>query len=423
VDLSSFVASLPANTVKIMKMDIEGAEYETLASMMQKSALCTNLVEEAFIEVHAWGDVQNWVSGSGESISPGVHPRSFAAIEQRMDGLLVSGACGGKVTKVSELDDESYANDVDIDFFGQRTAVNFVAHATDSRTLEGPVSASQFGLNHVGLNLAQTQHPFSHPAWLSSCTSIFLDVGSNMGVQVRKLFEPELYPDALFLKEFDTAFGSAAKRRAPATQSGLCALGLEPNPEHTDRLQAIERAYKKRGWHAHFYPFAAWASEGQMGFNMTGRRNNAEDGTNLDAHLDAKSAEQDVTSVSDFTVRTIDLAAFVSSLPAPVKIMKMDIEGAEYATLASMLRRNSLCSAHVERAFIEVHAWGEIKDWSQGGYGIGAISVHPRSFDAVQQRMEELARSGTCHGPVTDVSELDDETYSHDVDDTFGGSL
>jgi len=31
----------------------------------------------------------------------------------------------------------------------------------------------------------------------------YLDVGSNIGVQVRKLFEPELYPDA---KEMITLF-------------------------------------------------------------------------------------------------------------------------------------------------------------------------------------------------------------------------
>lgn len=425
VDLSSFVASLPANTVKIMKMDIEGAEYETLNSMLQKSALCTNDIEKALIEVHAWGKITDWVSGSGGELIQGVHPRSFEAIEQRMDGLLSSGACGGKVTEVLELDDESYANDVDEDFFGENDVAMLAQQHKDSRTLEGPVSAAQLGSPYAELNLAQTRHPFAHPAWLSKCTSIFLDVGSNMGVQVRKLFEPELYPDAPFLREFDASFGSAAERRAPAKESGLCALGLEPNPEHMERLQAIETAYKKRGWHAHFYPFAAWNSEGHMGFNMTGRRDNAEDGTNLDAHLDAKSAGSDGSTVSDFNVRTIDLAAFVSTLPAPVKIMKMDIEGAEYATLTSMLRLKSLCGAHVERAFIEVHAWGEIKDWSQGGDGISALGggVHPRSFDAVQQRMKELAESDTCVGPVTDISELDDETYSEDVDSTFGESL
>merc|ERR1719440_628517 len=156
-----------------------------------------------------------------------------------------------------------------------------------------------------------------------------------------------------------------------------------------------------------------------MGFNMTGRRNNFEDGTNLDAHLDAKGASSG-SAVSDFTVRTVDLAAFIATLPAPIKIMKMDIEGAEYATLASMLKRTSLCASVVERAFIEVHAWGEIKDWSQGQGVISALGgVHPRSFDAIQQRMAELEKSDMCFGPVTDVSELDDETYSQDVGDTF----
>jgi len=71
------------------------------------------------------------------------------------------------------------------------------------------------------------------------------------------------------LPHFDKYFGEPAWRRTPAGKSGVCALGFEPNDEHTERLEAIEKAYNEKGWHVHFYPFAAWSGEGKMALNKT----------------------------------------------------------------------------------------------------------------------------------------------------------
>merc|ERR1711959_94768 len=51
---------------------------------------------------------------------------------------------------------------------------------------------------------AQTQ---STTSVANGCTQIYLDIGSNVGVQVRKLFEPHLYPEASVLPIFDKVFG------------------------------------------------------------------------------------------------------------------------------------------------------------------------------------------------------------------------
>ena len=40
------------------------------------------------------------------------------------------------------------------------------------------------------------------------CTNVFLDLGANIGVSSRFLFEPHKYPDATFLKVLDMAFGT-----------------------------------------------------------------------------------------------------------------------------------------------------------------------------------------------------------------------
>lgn len=66
--------------------------------------------------------------------------------------------------------------------------------------------------------------------------SSYLDVGTNVGVQIRKLFEPQLYPGAAILRHFDEAFGTSR-----ASLQGLCAIGFEPNPLHTPALKVGHR--------------------------------------------------------------------------------------------------------------------------------------------------------------------------------------
>ena len=67
---------------------------------------------------------------------------------------------------------------------------------------------------------------------LDGCHHVYLDVGSNVGVQVCKLFQPSYYPNAPFLTIFDKEFGPVDERR-----TSVCAVGFEPNPHHTKRLK------------------------------------------------------------------------------------------------------------------------------------------------------------------------------------------
>ena len=50
----------------------------------------------------------------------------------------------------------------------------------------------------------------------TNCTSFFLDVGSNVGVQVRKLYEPHRYPASPIGSMFAAAFGR--RRAAPCAR-------------------------------------------------------------------------------------------------------------------------------------------------------------------------------------------------------------
>merc|ERR1719183_2265762 len=258
---------------------------------------------------------------------------------------------------------------------------------------------------------------YEHPDWLSSCKQIFVDLGSNIGVNVRKLYEPEKYHGAKLLPELEKAFGSSADRRSP--ESGLCALDFEPNPEHQERLAKIEDAYTQHGFKVHFYPYAAWRSDGFMALNTTGKREpSSTDKSSEGAHLSMKSVQW--PGAKDIMVRTVDMANFVQTLPTgSVKLMLMDIEGSEYETLAQLMQKKVMCQGTVDTALVDAHGWGEITHWGDASSFVQG--VHPRSYKAVHQRIQQLLDFDWCKpGKVTAVGSMDDETYSNDVDENFG---
>jgi len=256
------------------------------------------------------------------------------------------------------------------------------------------MSKGHFQREALAKRTVREQEPLSygHPSWLHECTAIYLDVGSNIGVQVRKFFEPARYPGAPVLPLFDSHFGRPHYRTLPGTRSGVCALGFEPNPGHREHLEQLADGYAKKGWHVHFYPYAAWREEGTMNFDMASDPKNDDWG----AHLSG-----DTTGKHTTAVRTVDLASFVKTLPkASVKLMKMDIEGAEYATIGHMIDEKVLCQGSVDLAFIEAHAWGNTTQWKFN-----------RSYAGIEQAVNGARCDAKQH---TTLINLDDESYHED---------
>ena len=72
--------------------------------------------------------------------------------------------------------------------------------------------------------------------FVSGCKFLFLDLGSNRGTHIRKLFEPHLYQNAPYLQIFDGMFGNASFRSQPSSVTGLCGIGIEPNPRWAQRF-------------------------------------------------------------------------------------------------------------------------------------------------------------------------------------------
>jgi len=95
------------------------------------------------------------------------------------------------------------------------------------------------------------------------CHHVYIDVGTNIGVQVRKLYEPHRYPLAHTLPLFDAYFGpantntttadtdtTAVNTTAPSGvgRGDVCTFAFEPNPRWSSALTQLEQAYKRRGW-------------------------------------------------------------------------------------------------------------------------------------------------------------------------------
>ena len=82
------------------------------------------------------------------------------------------------------------------------------------------------------------------------CRFVYLDFGTNKGVQIRKLYEPWLYPKAPILRFYNKLFGKDYHR------SDICAFGFEANPRHMKRLRHIEEAYKNNGLNLSIFNYA-----------------------------------------------------------------------------------------------------------------------------------------------------------------------
>ena len=182
--------------------------------------------------------------------------------------------------------------------------------------------------------------------WGDGCFHVFLDVGANIGVQTRKLFEPHAYPSGgsgetisrhfegnfSWVRAFESAFG---QRRGRNAQRQLCAFGFEASPRHTKRLQQLQACYQKQGWRARFFTETAVSDVNGNATFFLARDQLA---ASLVRHGKHRTAHR------THTVSAIDLAAWIDEHvlqrgirggggAEPRVLMKLDIEAAEFRVL------------------------------------------------------------------------------------------
>ena len=123
-----------------------------------------------------------------------------------------------------------------------------------TKSISNVVEEMQSRLEKIKYSLADLRapNPADHWPWNpermgDGCKHVFLDLGANIGVHNRFLFEPEYYPNTFMQEIFGNVFGDEWYRSLPSTQSGICAFAFEANPEHKERLKMMENCFSVRG--------------------------------------------------------------------------------------------------------------------------------------------------------------------------------
>ena len=231
-------------------------------------------------------------------------------------------------------------------------------------------TVSQYWYNKSKLSVS-IQNEYSYNI-LDGCYHVYIDVGTNIGVQIRKLFEPQKYPEAYVNPLFDSMFGNITERLQKSQDGGhmVCAIGFEPNSHHTSYLKEVESSYQKCGWNVKILTeTAASDRQGKTRFYSDESYSNMEWGGGIlspninkvavTANDKQSQNFQDVELIrlSDFLKNIVGkrkLPNFTNpNLPPPNVVMKMDIEGSEVDVLPDVLYTGGL--QFVNNLMIEWH--------------------------------------------------------------------
>lgn len=250
------------------------------------------------------------------------------------------------------------------------------------------------------------------------CYHVFLDIGSNIGIHGRFLYEPDRYPDsrssvATFAREFGY----------PRDNRLYCIFAFEPNPKFQKRHQDLERAYNAMGWRYTFVMAGASDTDGNITFFHSHLVNSEKE--NGFSALTSKTLYG--TDATSRTVETVRLASWIQNeiedrvtpvqqlneLSKPKVIMKLDIEGLEFKVFPDLLTTGALCK-NIHLMMGEFHH----APVNQNAYPINLTSDgkhilrdRTEGKSLAEQMLHLLDISEHC---MTKVSLDDDESYPTD---------
>lgn len=256
-----------------------------------------------------------------------------------------------------------------------------------------------------------TTPPARRPKLADGCHHVFLDVGANIGIHARFLFEPELYPDATHARSwFDQAYGTNRDNR------DVCVFAFEPNPKHKERLTSMADAYASMGWR--YIPIMAGVSDNEGTLEFVPSRDDL--GRGFTARGSGQGNDQNkhmvsvpVKRLASWLLEEVDgrlpptkvYGQYESNVPAVV--MKLDIETLEYIVLPDLLLSGALCQV-ITAVYGEVHYQFFPLNFEENKLHLKKASEGKRYF-MDQLRLMEITR----HCPTTWTID-DDESYSYD---------
>ena len=243
------------------------------------------------------------------------------------------------------------------------------------------------------------------------CYHVFMDVGANIGIHGRFLFEPHMYPlSKISVPFFDYKYG---KDRA---NEDYCVFAFEANPSHWPRLKNLSDAYAAVGWRLNYVQAAVSDQNGTMVFYHQGKN----DLKNNEWGFSVKRLGRGVTPVH---IPTIRLAEWIqreilereipevppsgSDYPKPVLGMKMDIEGSEYIVIPDLILSGIFCQ--LDFLFGEGHH--RLAPYNFTGQQVD-LSTRENTEKFQAELTSVMKSSRNCQAQF--FGNVDDESYLHD---------
>jgi hypothetical protein len=249
------------------------------------------------------------------------------------------------------------------------------------------------------------------------CERVFLDVGANIGLHGRFLFEPEKFPRNSYHTVFESVFGADWKDAGADAKMRYCVLAFEPNPAHRAWHVKQATSYQKLGWK--YVSFFVAAGAGQSNETLTFYEQ--DHGAKHDWGFSVKNTYGG-PETKRVEVPFIDLAAFLlhhfghrDPYDNQKILMKMDIEGSEFAVLPSMIQSGVVRLIHTITA--ETH----VRFCLNGGLTL-PIEGGKATFDepTCKKMARELPGLVTAAGAA--YLNVDDESYSSAKNKQLPGS-
>ena len=197
---------------------------------------------------------------------------------------------------------------------------------------------------------------------LRGCERVYVDMGTNIGVKLRHLYEPERFQSRA-VRTYFAGLGFDNETEVKPNRSYVCALSFEPVPSNVAKLRQLVWQLKKSGRagrHLHQFPAAIGAASGATTFyidNAPGGRANNWGSSLLSWQTGMGSNASRVVHVPVVGLPWL----LTAHVPKRARVVaKMDIEGAEYEVLPAA--HAAIC-AGIDVLYIETHDRFFSKRW------------------------------------------------------------
>jgi len=265
---------------------------------------------------------------------------------------------------------------------------------------------------------------------LDGCVYLYLDMGTNIGVQIRKLFEHQKFPDAAINEIFQKYFFSNNNTDIDNLESQICAVGWEPNPLHTAYLRELERSYHRCGYRVTIFTgtgvgvkqdnltFASVDTDpvaySYFPMQVASHFTTEEEMKENNYYRESQTTTVPVIRIADFINKVVATRALPEN-KSGVVVMKLDVEGMEAPIVADLMMSGAL--AHIDNLHMD---WELATRVETGDDEITIDSIGNKrnyNFRKYLMKLQDIIKDLNLTR-MTEFANLDDESYQ-----TFKGGF